>query len=247
MTQTDARDGATLVTGAGRGIGKGIALEFASHGESLVVADVDLDNAKAVAARCQDEFGVRASAVAVDVTRTDQVRAMVQLAVSEYGRIRTVVNCAGVFPFAPALDTTDETWDLVIGVNLTGTFLVCREAARSMVETGGGSIVNISSGAGSMANPNLVAYSASKAGVLGLSRCLAAELAPAVRVNVVSPGPTRTEGTARAGAPLDTSRIPMRRTGEVEEIAQAVRFLASDEAGFITGQTLHVNGGKFMP
>jgi NAD(P)-dependent dehydrogenase (short-subunit alcohol dehydrogenase family) len=243
----ESQDGATVVTGGGRGIGKAIALEFASRGESLVLADVDLENAKAVAARCEGEFGVRASAMAVDVTQVDQIRSMVRLAVSGYGRIRTVVNCAGVFPFAPAVDTTDEIWKRVIDVNLTGTFLVCREVARSMTETGGGSIVNISSGAGSMANPRLVAYSASKAGVLGMSRCLAAELAPTIRVNVVSPGPTLTEGTTKAAAPLDTSRIPMKRTGEVEEIARAVRFLASDEAGFITGQTLHVNGGKFMP
>ncbi|MEV4747501.1 SDR family NAD(P)-dependent oxidoreductase [Streptosporangium sp. NPDC049248] len=238
---------ATLVTGGGRGIGKAIALEFASRGDSLVIADLDPDNAKAVAAECAERFGVAASAVRTDVMRPDDVRSLIRFTVAEYGRIGTVVNSAGVFPFAPVLDTTDEIWNLVIGVNLTGTFTVCREAARSMVETGGGSIVNIASGAGSMANPNLIAYSASKAGVLGMSRALAAELAPLIRVNVVSPGPTRTEGTTRAGAPLDTSRIPMKRTGEVEEIAHAVAFLASDEAGFITGQTLHVNGGKFMP
>lgn len=241
------KDGATIVTGGGRGIGRAIALEFAAHGAPLVLADVNLAGAKETAAECAARFGVQAVPVETDVTDTVQVRAMASLAVAEHGRIRSVVNCAGVFPFAPALQTTDEIWARVVGVNLTGTFTVCRETAALMLETGGGSIVNIASGAGSMANPNLVAYSASKAGVLGMSRCLAAELAPAIRVNVVSPGPTRTEGTTRAGAPLDTSRIPLGRTGEVVEIARAVRFLASDEASFITGQTLHVNGGKYMP
>ncbi|WP_045876238.1 SDR family NAD(P)-dependent oxidoreductase [Pseudofrankia sp. DC12] len=238
---------AMLVTGAGRGIGMAVARELATLGGPLVLADVDLDNARAVAAGCERELGVPATPVKVDVTRLDDVRALVRLAVVEYGRIGVVVNCAGIFPFAPAVDTAEEMWKRVLDVNLTGTFLVCREAGASMMATGGGAIVNISSGAGSMANPNLVAYSASKAGVVGMSRTLAHEWAPTVRVNVVAPGPTRTEGTARARAPLDTSRIPMGRAGEAAETARAVRFLASPEASFITGQTLHVNGGKFMP
>jgi 2-hydroxycyclohexanecarboxyl-CoA dehydrogenase len=238
-----------LVTGAGRGIGKAIATRLAAEGARVVIADVDGTTANATAG----EIGRGAVAVKMDVTDPASVRDGVAEAVRAAGPIEVLVNNAGWDKVEPFVKSQEETWDRVIAINLKGPIRCARAVLDGMIERKAGKIISISSDAGRVGSTGEAVYSAAKAGVIGFSKTLARETARhGINVNVVCPGPTNTpllnEIAGGNDKLIESLRraIPMGRTGEPDDIAGAVAFLASDDAGFITGQTLSVSGGLSM-
>ena len=225
-----------LVTGAARGIGRAIAQVFRNEGATVAICDLD----------AQGELAWH-----TDISREDDVRTLFAEVRQRFGRLDVLVNNAGVGLARPVVEPTLEEWNRVIGVNLTGTFLCCREAARIMSEQRGGSIVNLSSITAETGGVGRGAYGASKSGVNALTRVLAVELAPfGVRVNAIQPGPVATELAGRMHDARTVAeykaRIPFARYGSEEEIARVVLFLASDDASYVTGQALNVDGGFNM-
>jgi NAD(P)-dependent dehydrogenase (short-subunit alcohol dehydrogenase family) len=240
-----------LITGGGSGIGKVAAERFAAEGAAVVVADIVAAEAERVVAGITGSGGT-ARSVAVDVTDEGQVDSMVAAAVDTYGSLHVLLNNAGIFPDddGGVLDTPAATWQQVMEVNLKGVWLGCRAAIPAMLESGGGSIVNTASFVALMgAATAQVAYTASKGGVLALTREVAVEYARrGIRVNALCPGPIETPLLAELLAdPARRSRrlvhIPLGRFGRPEEIAAAALFLASDESSFMTGSALVVDGG----
>ncbi|HVB94778.1 MAG TPA: glucose 1-dehydrogenase [Acidimicrobiales bacterium] len=240
-----------VITGAGSGIGRVAAMLFATEGAKVVVADVVADHAESVA----DEIiatGGSATAVTVDVSNEPQVNAMVAAAVDSYGGLQVLLNNAGIFPDddGGVLDTPPETWQRVMEVNLMGVWLGCRAAVPAMLASGGGSIINVASFVALMgAATAQIAYTASKGGVLAMTRELAVEYArQGIRANSLCPGPIETPLLAELLADPERRQrrlvhIPIGRFGRPEEIAKAALFLASDDASFITGSALVVDGG----
>jgi NAD(P)-dependent dehydrogenase (short-subunit alcohol dehydrogenase family) len=239
------KEKAALITGAGGGIGEATAFLFAQEGAKVGVQDVNVEAAEKVAAAINDKGG-KAVAIAGDVTKKANCETMVQSVVSEYGKIDILINNAGINKDALTRKMTEEQWDDVLRVNLKGTFLMCQAAYEPMSQASYGRIVNTAS-IGALGNVGQANYSASKAGVMGLTRTLALEFAKArINVNCVAPGATETKMTA--GIPEDVrkfieNKIPFRRFAKPEEIAQAHLFFAGDEASYVTGQTLFVDGG----
>jgi NAD(P)-dependent dehydrogenase (short-subunit alcohol dehydrogenase family) len=240
-----------VITGAGSGIGRVAASLFASEGAKVVVADVLGDQAEAAVADIEASGG-SARAVAVDVSDEDQVRSMVQVAVDTYGGLDVLFNNAGIFPADDGgiLDTPPETWERVMQVNLKGVWLGCRAAVPAMLDSGGGSIVNVASFVALVgAATAQMAYTASKGGVLAMTRELAVEYARrGIRANSICPGPIETPLLAELLADPDRRQrrlvhIPIGRFGRPDEIAKAALFLASDDASFVTGSALVVDGG----
>ena len=238
-----------LVTGAGRGIGKAIAERLAAEGAKVAVADIDPATAAATAA----EIGRGAIAVTMDVTDGASVRDAVAETAKHLGPIDVLVNNAGWDKIEPFVKSQEETWDRVIAINLKGPIRCARAVLDWMIERRSGKIVSIGSDAGRVGSSGEAVYSAAKAGVIGFGRTLAREVARyGINVNVVCPGPTNTpllQETIGANEKLMASlkqAIPLGRTGEPDDLASAVAFLASDDAGFITGQTLSVSGGLSM-
>lgn len=232
-----------FVTGAGQGMGRAIVAHFAASGASVVAADINADAANEAVA----SLGERGLAVACNVADPSSVKSCFDAVAERFGRLDIVVNSAGIGSVDAFLDTPDDNWMRVIAVNLTGTFLCCREGARLMQKSGAkGVIVNVSSTA-AMSGEGPSHYCASKAGVMGLTRSIARELAASgIRVNTIVPGPTNTP--MMAGIPDEWMQsmiqaIPLGRMCEPEEIARVAAFLASDDASFITGQNIAVNGG----
>jgi 3-oxoacyl-[acyl-carrier protein] reductase len=237
-----------FVTGAARGIGLAIATGLSQRGASVALTDVDLPALKSAA----QSLGNRALAVEADVSRGDDVRRAIERTVEHFGGLDILVNNAGICPLCDFADVTEEEWDRVLDINLKGAFFCC-QAALPHLRTSGerGRVVNISSVAGQSGGVLApVHYSASKAGLIVLTKMLARILAPdRATVNCVAPGTTATDLTA-AWAEEQRERvkaaIPLGRLGQPEEIAEAVCFLVSDRAAFITGATLDVNGGLFI-
>lgn len=247
MQQLDGR--VAFVTGAGRGIGRAIALRLAEAGARVAVTDADEATARAVAAEC----GEGALGLRVDVTDPASVRAAVARAEEVLGPIAVLVNNAGWDKMEPFLESTEETWDRVIAINLKGVLICVKAVLPGMVERGGGRIVSISSDAARVGSSGEAVYAAAKAGIIAFSKTVAREVArQQINVNVVCPGPTNTNlfrevaaANPRLGDALKRA-VPFGRLAEPDEIAAAVAFLASDDARFITGQTLSVSGGLTM-
>jgi len=234
-----------IVTGAGRGIGRGIALKLSAAGAYVVTADLSLVDCVSAAAEIKDKGG-RALALTCDVSEAGAVAKMIADTMEEFGQIDILVNNAGIFPFKPFLEMTEADWDKVIDVNLKGTFL-CSQAAAKKMNTGG-KIVNISSIAAYVGFSGLTHYCASKGGIVAMTRTLALELAEKkINVNSVAPGAIETPGASTGMTPelkkQTEAMIPWGRMGLPEDIAKAVTFLVSDQADYITGQTLIVDGG----
>jgi 3-oxoacyl-[acyl-carrier protein] reductase len=233
-----------VVTGAGQGIGREIARSLRSYGAEVVPADVDGDAAKSAASEI-DGMGM-----ACDVTSEEQVRAVVSDTMGEFGRLDVFVNNAGITRDASLKKMTVDAFDTVVAVHLRGTWLGVREASAVMREAKSGSIVNISSLSGKSGNPGQTNYSAAKAGIVGLTKAAAKELAHHnVRVNAVQPGLIRTPMTAAMPPEAFAERepaVPMKRVGEPVEVAGAVVFLASDLASYITGTVIEVGGGRYI-
>ena len=239
-----------IVTGGGRGIGSATAQRFASEGADVMLVARTLEQIEAAAATVRGGDG-KAWVCQADVSRPDECQAAVDVATKRWGRIDVLVNNAGVDDDTPFLDVTVENWHRVLETNLSGAFFMGQRVAREMARTGGGVILHNASIDASGGDGTYVAYNASKAGMLGLNRTMAMELAPyGIRVNAVSPGFTHTEMTERAVSPplMDYllhgfERVPMRRLVKAEEIAAAFAFLASDDASGITGHNLTVDCG----
>ncbi|MBI3966454.1 MAG: SDR family oxidoreductase [Chloroflexi bacterium] len=242
------QDRISIVTGAGRGIGRAIALGFAREGAGVVIADLDPDAATSVAGEVRS-LGRPALAVEVDVTQRAQVEAMVERAVAELGRVDVLVSNAGISLRQHFLELTEEVWDRVLGVNLKGVFLCGQAAARQMAKTGGGAIINIASQRAEAPDLNQAPYAASKGGVRTLTKAMALDLAPhGIRVNAIGPGPVLTDlNRHRLAEPGEQERflrrLPLGRIGDPDDIAGPAIFLASDEARWVTGHTLFVDGG----
>jgi 3-oxoacyl-[acyl-carrier protein] reductase len=239
------------VTGASKGIGKGMARVFASKGAKVLLVARDLARAEAAAAEIRSSGGV-ASAVAADVSNSEDCSRMALAAVERHGAIDIVCCNAGIFPAARLGEMSVADWDQVLDTNLKGTFLTVNACLTALKARGKGRIVVTSSITGPITGyPGWSHYAASKAGQLGFVRTAAIELAPHnITVNAVLPGNILTEGVEALGPEYIarmTSAIPQRRLGSVEDIAYAALFLASDEAGFISGQTIVVDGGQVLP
>ena len=237
-----------LVTGGGRGIGATLARGLAEARAAVAVADLDLATAESTA-RDLDALGVRSIAIQVDVTIAKQVHQMVETVIAAWGRLDVAVNSAGIANSSPAEDLKEEAWDAVVDVNLKGIYLCTREEGRAMLAKKSGSIVNVASMSGQIANrPQLHShYNAAKAGVIQYSRSCAAEWADrGVRVNTLSPGHTVTPMTANAVpemGPTWISNTPMGRLGTPDDLQGATLFLASSASAYVTGHDLVVDGG----
>jgi 3-oxoacyl-[acyl-carrier protein] reductase len=239
-----------LITGAAHGIGEAIALKLAQEGADVVVADVDLEGAQRVAQEIEG-LGRKAKAVQADVSQREAVQQLVSEAVSSFGKIDILVNNAGIIRRGTFLEHDPQDWEKVLSVNLGGTFNCAQEVAPLMVKQGGGKIINISSVVGKMGDiASAPSYGTSKGAVNTFTKSLARELAPyGINVNAVAPHAIETD-MSREWSEEKRRRIveaiPMKRLGKPEEVAEVVAFLASDGAGFITGQILDVNGGYLM-
>lgn len=238
-----------LITGGARGIGFEVGRVFASRGAAVALADINGPGAVESAGHLQ-KAGHEAMGLAVDVSSPAEVKAMVDRVAGEWGRIDVLVNNAGICPLTPPMDITAEEWDKVLSINLKSTFLCSQAVIPVMRSQHRGKIVNIASSAGQMGGIAVgLHYSASKAGILGLTKSLARFLAPEIQVNAISPGTTDSEMTKSWDETAITNivrQIPAGRLGRPSDIAHAALFLASEEADFITGQTLSVNGGLLM-
>lgn len=238
-------DKIAIVTGAGRGIGKGIALGFAEAGADVVVAARTVAEIEDTAAFIREK-GRKALAVPTDVRQSDQIENMVQKTLEEFGRIDILINNAGGSFVVMAMDMSENAWDAVVRENLKTVFICCKAVGKVMLDQKKGNIVNISSQAGEGASPGLIAYGASKAGIINLTQTLAIEWAPHVRVNCIAPGAIETPGLhATSSGQLEEAikNIPLGRMGQPEDIATAAVYLASDAAEWVTGITIDVAGG----
>ena len=235
-----------LVTGAARGIGQAIALQLASDGADLALCDVKVDWLAETAAKVQ-ALGRRAQTYAMDVANGAAVGEAVAKVVADFGRIDVLVNNAGITRDTLLIRMTEEDWDAVLDINLKGAFLVTKAVVKYMMKQRAGAIVNIASVVGIMGNAGQANYTASKAGLIALTKTTAKELGSRnVRVNAVAPGFIRTAMTEKLSEQAKEAmlrNVPLGRPGEPEDVAKAVAFLASDAAAYVNGQTLAVCGG----
>jgi 3-oxoacyl-[acyl-carrier protein] reductase len=240
-----------LVTGAASGIGRAIALSFARAGASVAINHWGrLEEAREVYAAIE-VLGGHAIVIEADVTSEQQVGAMVQAVQATLGPIGILVNCAGIIQEKPFLETTLADWDRMLSTDLSSVFINCRAVLPGMVAQGGGVVINIASDLGILGREAYAPYCAAKAGVIGLTRSLAREFAPDIRVNAIAPGPVDTAMVSLANMSPEwiekEKNIPQRRFAQADEIAATALFLASDLSRFYCGQVLGPNGGSVMP
>lgn len=238
-----------IVTGGAQSIGYAIAERLARAGARVVLADIDAEAGMRASVRLNAASGEKAFSIETDIADRRSVEAMVSQTLQTCGQIDILVNNAGITGgSAPLWEQTDENWDRVLAVNLTGVFYACRAVIGPMRERRSGSIVSVASIAGKEGNPTLAPYSVSKAGVIALTKALAKEVATeGIRVNAVAPAVIETAMLAQMSAETVsymTAKIPMGRLGKPEEVAHVVHFLASDEASFVTGQCYDISGGR---
>ncbi|MGH7353476.1 MAG: 3-oxoacyl-[acyl-carrier-protein] reductase [Candidatus Rokuibacteriota bacterium] len=239
-----------IVTGGSRGIGAAIATVLAERGAAVVVSGRDADRLKAASGELEGR-GFAVLAVVADAAKREDADRLVETARERFGRVDVLVNNAGITRDGLLVRMKDDDWDRVMDVNLRGAFLMTRAVAKAMVrQKSGGRIVNIASTAGAMGNAGQVNYSAAKAGLIGLTKASARELAHwAILVNAVAPGLIETD--MAAAIPADAreallAQVPLKRIGTAREVAEMVGFLAGDGAAYVTGQVFHVNGGLYM-
>jgi 3-oxoacyl-[acyl-carrier protein] reductase len=238
-----------IVTGGTRGIGAAIAGALAEDGAAVVVSGRDVDRLDR-ARKSLEAGGATVLAVAADAASREDCERLVETARQRFGRLDVVVNNAGITRDALLVRMKDEDWDRVIEVNLRGAFLMTRAAAKAMMRQRSGRIVNITSTAGAMGNAGQANYSAAKAGLIGLTKSTARELAHwSILVNAVAPGLIETDmsaGLSEAARQALLGQVPLGRIGTAREVAEVVRFLAGDGASYVTGQVFHVNGGLYI-
>jgi 3-oxoacyl-[acyl-carrier protein] reductase len=244
------KDRVAIVTGAGRGIGLGIALAFAREGARVAVCDVDVASLEKARAAI-DALGGQAMALQMDVSRAEQIRHVVAEVVSRWGTVDILVNNAGIYEVLPFEEISEAQWDRLLAVNLKGAFLCCQAVVPYMKRQGSGRIINMASSAGKTGGTLAGAhYSVSKAGLICLAKQLARELGPCgITVNAIAPGRIDTPMIHVASDEENEAfrlRTPLGRLGTPEDVANAAAFLASDEASFITGEILDVNGGLLI-
>ncbi len=240
-----------LITGSARGIGKAIALELANHGANIVINDILIENEinktlEEIKQSTNKAIGIRA-----DITKLDEVESMVKEIINKFGRIDVLINNAGITRDSLLIRMKEGDWDAVIDVNLKGTFNCSKVAAKYMMrQKKGGKIVNISSVIGLIGNIGQANYAASKAGIIGLTKSMAKELALRnINVNAIAPGFIETDMTKKLPEKVRQElqqQIPLKRLGIVEDVAKAVYFLVSDASNYITGQVINVDGGMVM-
>lgn len=238
-----------LVTGGARGIGKAICERLADEGAKLAIIDIMLD----VAEETANEFkakGIEAAAFAADVSKLESANETIDAVIKEFGKIDILVNNAGITRDTLMMRMTEQDWDMVIAVNLKGTFNFTKAACRPMMKARSGKIVNVASVVGRMGNAGQANYSASKAGVIGLTKTTAKEFATRnIQVNAVAPGYIQTDMTGKlsdAATDAFMTVIPMKRGGTPEDVANVVYFLCSDDSNYVTGQVINIDGGMLM-
>jgi 3-oxoacyl-[acyl-carrier protein] reductase len=238
-----------LITGGAQGIGRIISEELAGQGAHVILGDVNLEGAEKTAAEIK-QSGAKASAVRIDVSSAADVQSVFDSIIKEYKPVDIVVNNAGITRDGLLVRMKEVDWDLVININLKGSFLCSQQAAKQMMKQKSGAIVNIASIVGIMGNFGQANYSASKAGLIGFTKTLAREIAPrGIRANAVAPGFIDTEMTRVLEESVRAKlveQIPLARLGQPEDVARCVSFLVSEKASYITGQVINVNGGMLM-
>ncbi len=238
-----------LVTGGGRGIGREIALKIAGAGADVAVSDIDLETAQGTAGDIES-LGRKSMPIQVDVSNSESVSSMLNSFLENYGKIDILINNAGITRDGLIIRMKEEDWDSVLNINLKSCFLCCKAAARPMMKARAGKIVNIASVVGLMGNAGQVNYSASKAGMIGLTKTLAREFAGrSINVNAVAPGfiqSAMTDKLSEQDKQKFVDRIPMKNLGLPEDIANGVLFLVSPLSDYITGQVLTIDGGLVM-
>lgn len=243
------KDKNVFITGSGQGIGKQIALAMAKEGANVAVSDVNIENAGAAAQEIRS-LGRKSIAIKLDVSKQNEVIAAFETFKNKFGVLDILINNAGITKDTLVIRMKDDDWDAVINVNLKGTFLCSREAIKLMVKQQSGNIISISSVVAFTGNPGQVNYSASKAGIVGLTKTIAKEYASrGIKANAVAPGFIQTAMTEAIPEKIREEMkksIPLGYFGAPEDVANAVIFLASSDADYITGQVLHINGGMYM-
>jgi 3-oxoacyl-[acyl-carrier protein] reductase len=238
-----------IVTGAAQGIGRAIAQALGQEGANIVLSDINLSKAEETGQEIAT-LGSKVLVVKADVARAEEAEQIVHRALEKWSRVDILVNNAGVTKDALVLRMRKEDWDYVLNINLTGTFNCTKATVKPMMKQHRGKIVNIASVVGVMGNAGQSNYAASKAGIIGLTKSLARELAPRrINVNAIAPGFIDTDMTKVLSKEIRDnmrSQIPLGRLGMSEDIAHCVKFLVSEEASYITGQVIHVNGGMYM-